>query len=88
MGRSLRGDQEGTHLPPLRHLLLGMNAHINFDLPKSLLAVITDDEFDDDAVVARRAVGHARVDQLLVDRVKPSWPRSRSRAIAGGSTGP
>ena len=29
-------------LPPLRHVLLGMNAHINYDLPQALLAVITD----------------------------------------------
>lgn len=48
-----------------------MNAHINYDLPPSLLAVITDDEFDDDAVVARRATDHAVMDQVLVDRVKP-----------------
>ncbi len=48
-----------------------MNSHINYDLPQSLLAVITDDEFDDDAVVARRAADHAVMDQVLVDRVKP-----------------
>jgi len=63
--------REGPRLPPLRHLLLGMNAHINYDLPQSLLAVITDAEFDDDAVVAGRAADHALMDQVLVDRVKP-----------------
>jgi Family of unknown function (DUF5995) len=31
-------------VPPLRHLLLGMNAHINYDLPQSLIEVISDDE--------------------------------------------
>ena len=31
-------------IPPLRHLLLGMNAHVNFDLPQALLAVITDQQ--------------------------------------------
>lgn len=61
----------GPRLPPLRHLLLSMNAHINYDLPQSLLAVMTDDEFDDEAVVARRSADHGRMDQLLVDRVKP-----------------
>src|SRR5215472_11306426 len=30
-----------------RRELLGMNAHINYDLPQALLAVITDEEFDD-----------------------------------------
>jgi hypothetical protein len=29
-------------LSPLRHVPLGMNAHINYDLPQALLAVITD----------------------------------------------
>ena len=29
-------------VPPIRHLLLGMNAHINYDLPQALLAVISD----------------------------------------------
>ncbi len=48
-----------------------MNSHINYDLPQSLLAVITDDEFDDEALVARRAADHALMDQVLIDRVKP-----------------
>src|SRR5205814_1707831 len=34
-------------LPPLRHVLLGMNAHINYDLPQALVAVISPAEFDD-----------------------------------------
>jgi len=70
-GAAFGAAKEGLHLPPLRHLLLGMNAHINYDLPQSLLAVITDEEFDDDAVVARRAADHALMDQVLVDRVQP-----------------
>jgi hypothetical protein len=56
-------------LPPLRHVLLGMNAHINYDLPQALLAAITDDEFDDDALVARRSQDHAHVDAVLASRV-------------------
>jgi hypothetical protein len=32
-------------LPDLRLILLGMNAHINYDLPRALLAVISDAEF-------------------------------------------
>jgi len=31
-------------LPAVRHVLLGMNAHINYDLPQALLAVISDAE--------------------------------------------
>ena len=46
-------------LPPLRHVLLGMNAHVNFDLPQALVAVITDGQFDDAALLARREAGCA-----------------------------
>jgi Family of unknown function (DUF5995) len=56
-------------LPPLRHVLLGMNAHINFDLAQSLLAVITDQELDDQELVARRAADHEHIDEVLVARV-------------------
>jgi len=55
--------------PALRHLLLGMNAHINYDLPQALLAVISDEEFDDPEVVRLRGEDHARVDDILSGRV-------------------
>jgi Family of unknown function (DUF5995) len=57
-------------LPALRHVLLGMNAHINFDLPQALLAVISDDEFSDPAVRARREADHRRIDDVLSARVR------------------
>jgi uncharacterized protein DUF5995 len=60
---------EGERLPPLRHVLLGMNAHVNYDLPQSLLAVISDQQFDDPAVVARRGADHRHIDDILVERV-------------------
>jgi hypothetical protein len=62
--------QEGERLPPLRHVLLGMNAHINYDLPQALLAVITDEEFDDPELVARRRADHEHIDEILASRVK------------------
>jgi len=55
---------DGT-VPPLRHVLLGMNAHINYDLPQALLAVISDAEFGDTALLARREADHQRIDQVL-----------------------
>jgi hypothetical protein len=61
------GDRDG--LPPLRHVLLGMNAHINYDLAQSLLAVITPAEFGDPALRARRHADHEHIDQVLVARV-------------------
>jgi Family of unknown function (DUF5995) len=56
-------------LPPLRHVLLGMNAHINFDLPQAIVAVISDAEFDDAALVARREADHRAIDGVLAARV-------------------
>jgi hypothetical protein len=56
-------------LPPLRALLLGMNAHINYDLPQSLLAVITDEQFTDAALLDRRRRDHERIDMVLASRV-------------------
>jgi hypothetical protein len=61
--------RKAPQAPPLRHLLLGMNAHINYDLPQALLAVITDDELADPVVSARRAADHEHVDAVLVSRV-------------------
>jgi hypothetical protein len=61
--------RDGDDLPPLRHVLLGMNAHINYDLPQALLAVITSAEFDDAALLARRAADHRHVDDVLLARV-------------------
>jgi hypothetical protein len=56
-------------LPALRQVLLGINAHINYDLPQALLAVISDDEFADPVVVARRGRDHERIDAVLSGRV-------------------
>jgi hypothetical protein len=56
-------------LPALRHVLLGMNAHINFDLPQAIVAVITEAEFRDAALLARREADHAAIDRVLAARV-------------------
>ena len=55
----------GAAVPPLRHVLLGMNAHINYDLPQALLAVISDAEFGDAALLARREADHRHIDRVL-----------------------
>jgi hypothetical protein len=56
-------------LPPLNHVLLGMNAHINFDLAQALVLVITDEEFDDPALIAKREEDHRAIDRVLAARV-------------------
>lgn len=61
--------KERPRLPPLRHVLFGLNAHINFDLPQALLAVIPPADIDDPAVLAGREADHRHVDTVLQARV-------------------
>lgn len=56
-------------LPPLRHVLLGINAHVNFDLPQALLAVIDEVEFSDAELLAQRRRDSQRIDVVLASRV-------------------
>jgi hypothetical protein len=56
-------------LPPEAHVLLGMNAHINLDLPQSLVRVIPSAEFDDPVTLERRRRDHGRIDRVLASRV-------------------
>lgn len=56
-------------LPPEAHVLLGMNAHINVDLPQSLVAVIGPEDFTDRELLARRRRDHERIDDILAERV-------------------
>jgi hypothetical protein len=56
-------------LPELRHVLLGINAHINYDLPQALLAVISVADFDTPDLMAVRRRDHERIDGVLSGRV-------------------
>jgi len=56
-------------LPPEAHVLLGMNAHINFDLPQSLIAVIPPGDFGSPTLLDRRRRDHERIDDVLAGRV-------------------
>ncbi|WP_344060524.1 DUF5995 family protein [Terrabacter lapilli] len=56
-------------LPALRNVLVGVNAHINYDLPQALLAVIDDADFEDPHLLARRRRDHERIDAVLAARV-------------------
>jgi hypothetical protein len=56
-------------LPELRHVLLGINAHINYDLPQALLGVISVSDFDDTGLMDRRRRDHERIDGVLSARV-------------------
>ena len=61
--------QADPTLPTIVHLLLGMNAHINYDLPPATLSVITDHDFEDPVLVDRRRRDHERINRILAARV-------------------
>jgi hypothetical protein len=58
-------------LPPEAHVLLGMNAHINFDLPQSLVRVIPPEDFAVPGRLELRRRDHERIDAVLVAQVAP-----------------
>jgi len=66
---AFRAAQDQPAVPALRHVLLGMNAHINYDLPQALVAVISNSEFHDPAVTSQRRADHQRIDEVLSRRV-------------------
>jgi hypothetical protein len=68
-------------LPPLLNVLLGVNAHINYDLPQALLAVITDAEFRDPSELARRRRDHDRIDEILSGRVAAEDVEISARSV-------
>jgi len=61
--------QADPELPSIVHLLLGMNAHINYDLPQATLSVITDQDFEDPVLIDKRGRDHERIDKILSQRV-------------------
>jgi hypothetical protein len=73
-------------LPPLRHVLLGMNAHINYDLPQALCAVITSAEFDDATLVAMRGEDHKHIDTVLAARVAAEDDELKKLELPGQRT--
>ena len=56
-------------LPPEAQVLLGMNAHINFDLPQSLIRMITPADFGSPGLLDLRRRDHERIDEVLAARV-------------------
>jgi hypothetical protein len=65
-------------LPALRHVLLGINAHVNYDLPQAMLTVISPDDFNDPILIGRRRRDHERIDTVLAGRVKAEDEGSRA----------
>jgi hypothetical protein len=63
----------GSGVSPLGHQLVGLNAHLNFDLPRALLSVVADEEFDDDALLASRYADFEHIDSLVLRRVPEEY---------------
>ena len=59
----------GAATRPEGHVLLGMNAHINYDLPQSLVRVIGPADFADPPLLDSRRRDHERIDEVLAGRV-------------------
>ncbi|MGX7681663.1 DUF5995 family protein [Jatrophihabitans sp. DSM 45814] len=57
-------------LATLRHVLLGINAHVNYDLPQAMLQVISPNDFNDGRLIDSRRLDHGRIDDVLAMRVK------------------
>ena len=68
-------------LPTLLNVLLGVNAHINYDLPQALLAVIPDAEFSDPSLLAGRRRDHERIDAILSGRVAAEDAEISARSV-------
>jgi hypothetical protein len=64
--------------PALAHVLLGINAHVNYDLPQALLGVISDDDFTDEDLLDLRRRDHEAIDGVLSSRVS-----AEDRALGG-----
>jgi hypothetical protein len=72
-------------LPPVAHVLLGINAHINYDLPQALLAVVPPEDFRNPQVLERRRRDHERIDAVLAERVAAE-DGELEQAAGGGRT--
>ena len=62
----------------LVHILLALNAHINYDLPQAMVAVISPGDFCDSAVLERRRGDHERIDTVIGARVAAEDPEARA----------
>jgi hypothetical protein len=68
-------------LPPEAHVLLGVNAHVNYDQPQSMIRVIPPADMADAGVVARRHRDHDAIDGVLATQVAEE---DRALQEAGG----
>lgn len=68
---------------PTRGLLLGIHAHLCYDVPQALLETIDDDGFEDPAVRGARRADHEHVDRVLAARLSEEDRLARSAEQLG-----
>jgi hypothetical protein len=66
-------------LPPLVHVLVELNAHVNWDLPQALLAVVDDDDLTSESLLASRFRDHDRINEVLAGRTVAEGRRLNGR---------
>jgi len=71
-------------LEPYLHVLLGMNAHINYDMPQSLLQVVPEADRHDPVLMASRERDHHALDGVIVALV----PQESRHLVRAASTAP
>jgi hypothetical protein len=71
-------------LEPYLHVLLGMNAHINYDLPQSLLDVVSEVDRHDPVLMGSRERDHHALDGVLVALV----PQESRHLVAAAAAAP
>lgn len=69
---------EAPHdLPPMTHELVGLNAHLNFDLPRALLAVLSPGDLEDAAQRDLRQSDFDHVDEVMLRRIPEEYRHLR-----------
>lgn len=68
-------------LPPLVHVLVELNAHVNWDLPQALVAVLGEEDLASENLVASRRRDHARIDEVLAAQTRAEGRRLNGRLV-------
>lgn len=69
--------EAGSGVAPLAHQLIGLNAHLNYDLPRAVLAVISDEEFLDEELLGQRRADFEHIDSLVLRRIPEEYQHLR-----------
>lgn len=66
-------------LPPLVHVLVELNAHVNWDLPRAILQVVGDEDLASAPLLAARLRDHDRINDVLAAQTVAEGRRLNGR---------